>query len=160
MKAKDIMKMVCLGLFMTITLTSCPSDNGGGSGSGSGPDVPTPQVGKEYKQDVTMSYQDGNKDVVLDKLSHKILGIEYSSSWLSVVSNTYTSGAPSVRINVQKNASTTPRSCNVTITTEGNTEKLLLQITQEAMPNGIDDIHSDYSDGNAYSKASSVIDEE
>lgn len=150
MKITDILKMLCIGLLTTITLTSCPSGSGDSEpGGGTDPVIPS---GKTYNQSETISAEGEDKDITLNQLNAKIISIEYSCNWLSVVSNYYTSGAPSVHLNVRKNTEATSRTCNVTITTLGNNDKLLLQITQDAIKNGIDDVHNEKTDSTAYSK--------
>lgn len=162
MKFIKILKMSCIGLMTTITLTSCPSSSDSDTivpdpvtpkPNTPGSNTPESSSGKTYDQDITVSAEGENKDITLYNLSGKIASIEYSSSWLTVVSNTYSSGAPSVHLNVEKNTSSTSRTCNVTITTSGSKDKQILHIKQDAIQSGIGDIHNEKTDSAAYSKS-------
>lgn len=113
-------------------------DNGGGS----------PQ---SYKQSVTISAQGGEQTVTLNNLSSSISSVGSTDSWLVVVPQYYTSGSPTVKLEVEENKTTSERKCDVTIIASSG-DKVVLTVTQSAgeANNNIDDIHNENTDQPAY----------
>ena len=131
-------------------LTAC----GGGSsddGDGSTPD------GQTNRQSVTLSATNADMVVTLNKLTTEIQTVTGAANWLTVIKESYTSGAPTLRLtatdNVKDGETTGNRSCNVTIIAKSG-DKVILTVTQEGSESktGIDDSHDVMTDQPAYSR--------
>lgn len=117
------------------------------------PDNPdNPYVPQTYQQTATFgSWEAGSQSVQLNNLTTAISAIDNSTAWLTVEKEGYTSGSPSVKLNVTANDDTKERSTTVTITAE-NGDKVMLTVKQAGRTYGIDDTHNSESDQPAYGR--------
>jgi len=104
-----------------------------------------------------------NKEVRVSNLTTAIEGIEQGDTWVTATKMSYTSGSPSIRLDVQANTGTQERQTNI-IT--GTDEKRVILTVKQVKPGdtpdenhesehvdyGIDDPHDTQSDQPAYSR--------
>ncbi len=150
-KRNNIFALVLV--FMSVlSMTSCGDDK-----KETSPLNPVETEGKTYQQSVTLDAEKVDQTVTLTNLKTAIKDIEYDADWLTVIKQTYTSGAPSLRLtatdNVKDDETTSARSCTVTVTAISG-DKVLLSVTQEGAERktGIDDSHDMTTDQSAYSR--------
>lgn len=133
--------MALLGMFV---FTACPP------GSDSEPEPEPTPYGQTYTQSVSFSAKDGTKRVTLYDLSSSVSSVGNTPNWLVVSPDYYSSGAPSIWVEVEENTSADKRECEVTIWASSN-DKVILTVTQEGgKSNDIDDIHNTNTDQPAY----------
>lgn len=142
------MKLYFLFLICLLITYAC----GGGDGNGGNdPQPPTPKV---YSQSITLSAEGGTQNVTLSDLSSDVRNVGSTPEWLVVLPQFYSSGAPSIRLEVQANTNAVERKCNVTIQAASG-DKVVLSVTQQASSNqegtDIDDIHNNTTSQPAYS---------
>ena len=135
-------KYLSIALAACLTLTSC-----GGSDDPDDPINPTPQPqpptpstqGKFLAMKHDLPAKASEEIFTLEGLTSsisKMAGEEYSSSWLTVTKEAYTSGAPKVKLKATENLSTTKRSGYVVFVAAKDT--LALTITQAIYTSGTD----------------------
>ena len=113
-----------IALLCIMLLASCS-----GGGSGDGGDNPTDRT-LTYYMDISMEASAGSQIIVLNDLSTNVSSATSSSTWLTPTRRTYTSGAPSIMIEVTANTSTSDRNCTVTVTAaDGN--KVIITVVQK-----------------------------
>lgn len=118
---------------------------------------PTPDPeGTVYKQTVTLPSTDADVVVTLGDLNTAVRELDGLADWLTVIKQSYISGAPSVRLIAQDNDGDGDRSCVVTVTATSG-DKVLLSVLQKKKEQqepktGIDDLHGDVTDQPAYSR--------
>lgn len=149
---KKIITAYIITLLGMMIIASCGSDNGDDKGGGKGSE--SNYVPQTYTQSVSIDANGGTNSVKLNDLSTSIKSIvkggESSTSWIAISNEAYTSGAPSVLLEVEENNTDSKRTCEVTIIAT-NGDKVQLTVTQEAgVPKGIDDIHNNSTDQPAY----------
>ncbi len=128
---------------------------GGGSDGGGGTDpTPTPTpTPKTYSQELTLTSDAREQVVTLSDFNASISSISGTTPWFQMTKEAYASGAPSVKMIVAENLTTTERKCNVTLTASTG-DKLILNVTQaahaEETRTGADDTHDNVTDQPAY----------
>lgn len=141
-------KMLLLIAMSILSLMSC----GGNDDNPVIPDTPPVYTSKTFQQSFSFSSWEGdNQSVVLSNLSTAVGKIEKNAAWLTVEKESYSNGAPSVKLTVTTNDDTKERSTAVTITAN-NGDKVELTVKQPGRSYGIDDPHNNQSDQPAYSR--------
>lgn len=121
------------------------SDSGGGGSS-------APQT---YRQSVAVSAQGGSVTVTLNDLRSAVSSIGSTSSWVVVSPQAYSSGAPSLLVEVEENKTSSERQCEVLVLAASG-DKVSLTIRQNASGGseagtGMDTPHNEQTDQPAYS---------
>ena len=138
------LKTIIFAASVVLAMVAC-----GGSTENDEPEY----VSQTYRQTIMLSAAKTDTVVILNDLKTAVSEIENSETWLMVTKQSYTSGAPSVRLTATANEDNSQRSCVVTIIA-ASTDKLLLTVTQEkeTMLTGIDDQHDIVTDQPAHSR--------
>lgn len=126
-------------LVAIMVLTSC----GGGEGGTAEPS------GNTYSAELELPARASEQIVTLDKLSSNISNIQSSDSWLTVEQQSYTSGAPKVKMRWTENTTMTARKCIITVTASTN-DRLIINITQKGKVVDTDGSHDTKTDQPAY----------
>ena len=109
----------------------------------------------EYRQSVILPATQTYKTIELISLDAEISRIEGGADWLTVRTNSYQSGNPSIILAVTDNMSEVTRICVLILyTTKG--DKLLLTVSQEGadpINDSIEDSHDIVTDQPAYSRS-------
>lgn len=126
MKTIKILASLC---FATIVLAAC----GGGSdgGSSSSDPINIEPTGKTYTAELELPAEASEQAVTLNQLSSSVTNVQSSESWLTVTTQTYTSGAPQIKVRWTENTTDSERKSIVTVTTTTN-DKLTISVTQKA----------------------------
>ena len=137
MKQIRIIMIALLGL-MVLSSSKCDPDP-----------VPTSQ---SYKQTVIVSAQGGSLEVTLNDLTSAVSSVSTTPAWLVISPQFYSSGAPTIKLEVELNANTTERDCIVEILATSGDK---VQLTVKQKPgNGpgpsIEDPHNEQTDQPAY----------
>ena len=151
MKRIRLYIMSLLGLLLT---TAC--GGGGGNDSvpsnsfngGGGTTVP-----KIYYQTVTIPAEGGTHTITLSDLNVSVTSISSTPEWIVISPEYYTSGTPTIKLEVKPNTNTIGRECTVTILAASG-EKVQLTVKQQAAAAptyGIEDAHDEQSDNPAFS---------
>lgn len=147
MKKISMILFALMGLFLT---TAC-----GGGGDDDNRQEPTPSAPHSYTQSESVAAAGGEQTVTLTSLGSAVSKVEGNPSWLSVVPQFYSSGAPTIKLIVSENTETTERKSAIIITAASG-DKVILTVTQAAGSiaggNDIDDIHNELTDQPAYSR--------
>lgn len=147
MKNIKLYILTCLTVF---TLMAC---GGSDNSDESVVDPPTPE-GRFYQQSVTLPSENADTTITLNNLSTSISSINGGADWLTALKQSYSSGAPSVRLKATDNESESERKCSLTITAQ-NGDQVVLAVIQQGvgqLPTGIDDSHNVITDQPAYSR--------
>ena len=94
-----------IALLCIMLLMSCS-----GGGSGDGEDNPTDRT-LTYYMDISMEATAGSQIIILNDLSTNVSSATSTAAWLTPTRRTYTSGAPSIMIEVTANTATSDRNC-------------------------------------------------
>ena len=146
-----------LSLLMTAAVMCVLSACGGDGKDEPSPLNPVESEGRTYQQAETLPAEDADKTVTLTNLATAVKDIEYDAEWLTVITQNYTSGSPSLRLiatdNVKEGETTNARYCTVTVSATSG-DRVLLNVTQEGaeLLTGIDDSHNIPTDQPAYSR--------
>ena len=111
-----------IALLCIMLLMSCS-----GGGSGDGGDNPRTLT---YYMDISIEATACSQIIVLNDLSTNVSSATSSATWLTPTRRTYTSGAPSIMIEVTADTATSDRNCTVTVTAaDGN--KVIITVVQK-----------------------------
>lgn len=144
MKQIKVLLMIAVSI---LSLMSCGSDDDPVM-----PDTPPAHIPQTYQQDFSFnSWEAGSQSVTLSNLSTAVDKLEGNADWLTAEKESYTSGAPKVKLTATANNDTKERSTTITITAN-NGDKVLLTVKQPGRSYGIDDPHNKQSDQDAYSR--------
>lgn len=136
--------MALLGMCVLMACGGGGDDSGGSSYSGGG-------SAKAYTQSITIAATGGTQSIKLNNLSSAVSSVSATPEWLVISPEYYSSGAPSIKLEVQMNTSADERKCDVTILATSG-DKVLLTVTQQAGGDSdIDKIHDTDTDKPAYS---------
>lgn len=153
-------KLYLLALVGCMLLIACGSDD---------PEEIIPGgTGKEYTETYDIPTDGCNATYVLKKLNARITSVSATTDWLTVSTQSYSSGSPSIKIIAEANTSKNVRKYEVIIKSE-NGDKLTLTLVQAGTSDGgngsggdngendttssdIDDIHNGTSSNPAYAK--------
>ena len=133
-------KILSLIFVAGMTLMSC-----GGSDDPDDPINPTPNPPKPNTQGkfLTMKHElpaKASEEILtlngLSSIISEMAGADYSSSWLTVTKEAYTSGAPKVKLKATENMQTTKRSAYIVFVAARDT--LALTINQAVYQSGTD----------------------
>ena len=115
------------------------------------PDSEQVPVAQTYTQNIMMPSNASELLVTLNQVQSSVTTVQHSVSWLTVETQAYSSGSPSVKLRTIDNTSKAERKCNVTITVTSG-DKVVLAVTQQGSSEGtdIDDIHNSQTDKPAY----------
>lgn len=131
--------------------TNSGSNNGDNNGSGGN----NSYIPKTYNTDLTLTADAGSKTITIKEFSTAITNAICDKSWLSLVPEDYTSGSPSITINLSANTERTERSCTVTIIAT-NGDKITVNVIQkgrDATP--LEEPKNEYSNQEAFAKSGS-----
>ena len=132
---KNIRQYILAGIAL-LMLTACPSDP-----------EPIPEA-QTYTQSVELPPSATEQEVTLNGLNTYIATVEYSSAWLIVKKLSFT-GSAKVKLQTTLNMSKDERKCDVIVTSSSG-DKVILSVTQQGNPEGIDDLHNSQTDKPAY----------
>lgn len=142
-------KIFLLAVAVILTMAGC-----GGSDKKDNSPVNPVTEGQTFQQSVTLDAQGTQQTVMLTSLKSKIDDVKNTTTWLTVLIGTYTSGSPNIVLSAEENTNTQTRNGNVTITSISG-DKVILTVTQqkaEEQKAGIDDSHDIPTDKPAYSR--------
>lgn len=130
---KKYILLAIVAFACNVLLVSCGggggSDDSGGSSGGVTPTTPTPRT---YTQSITIDANNYSQTINLSDLKTNIVSAVSSKSWVTLTRNSYTSGSPSITIDVSENTSTSSRTCDITVTaSDGN--KVIIHLTQQGI---------------------------
>lgn len=148
MKQIRIIMIALLGL-MVLSSSKCnpdpePFNSGGGGGGTSYPQT--------YSQTVTVSAQGGTQTVKLSDLKSAVSSVSTTPTWLVISPQFYSSGAPTIKLEVEPNANTTERECTVSVlATSGDKVQLTVKQKSGSEPDpSIEDPHNEQTDQPAF----------
>lgn len=149
MKTIKVYMMALLGMFFMV---SCGGGGDDDHNSGSGGGGSAPQT---YRQSVAVSAQGGSVTVTLNDLRSAVSSIGSTPSWVVVSPQAYSSGAPSLLLEVEGNKTASERQCEVLVLAASG-DKVSLTIRQNASGGsetgtGMDTPHNEQTDQPAYS---------
>lgn len=148
------LKYLSFMLMGLLLLCSCP-----GPDPDPTTDITDPQT---FSQTVNVSAEKSTQTVTLSNLKLAISNISQSDDWCKATIQSYTSGSPSIKLEIAENTTGNARHSNIVITdTYGN--KVLLAVNQvkkgdtpnpnpDTNKNGIEDSHDVVTDQPAYAK--------
>ena len=147
MKKKIVTYMMALlGMCVLMACGGGGDDSGGSGGSGGGGG----SVPQTYTQSITIAATGGTQSLKLNNLSSAVSSVSSTPNWLVISPEYYSSGAPSIKLEVQENTSADERKCDVTVLAASG-DKVVLTVTQQAGEGSdIDDIHNTDTDQPAY----------
>lgn len=125
-------------------------DNNGSTGNDS-------YIPKTYNTDLTLTAEAGSKTITIKEFSTAITNATCDKAWLSLLPEDYTSGSPSIKINLSANTERTERSCIVTIIAT-NCDKITVNVIQkgrDATP--LEEPKNEYSNQEAFSKSGTSL---
>lgn len=148
MKTIRIYLIALLGMLFLLSCGggSDADDNNSGGGS----------TEHTYRQSVTVSSLGGPVTVILNDLKSAVSSVTPTPEWVVVSPQAYSSGAPSLLLEVEENKTTSERQCEVLIVAaSGN--KVSLTIRQNASSgsetgSGMDTPHNEQTDQPAYTR--------
>ena len=120
--------------------------------------------GQTFRQTYNVAADGGQQTVTLTSLVTSISNIEQGDTWVVATKMSYTSGSPSIRLDIEENTEMQVRQTNITIT-DNSANKVILTVKQvkpgetpepnpepEQEKTGIDYPHNTESDQPAYSR--------
>lgn len=137
-----------MGVLFMLSCGGGNSDDDYNSGGGSAMQM--------YRQSVAVSAQGGSVTVTLNNLKSAISNIESTPNWVLVSPQAYSSGTPTLLLEVERNETMSERQCEVLITATSG-DKVSLTIRQNASGGsetgtGMDTPHNEQTDQPAYSR--------
>lgn len=157
------MKSIYVYIAVIVSVCMMAACGGGGGDDSQSPLNPGGDYGnsaKFYYQSITVTAQGGEQSMTLIDLKSAISSIGSTPSWIVISPKQYTSGSPSIKLEVEENKTSSERKCEVTIIAASG-DKVSLTVTQQAT-NGdsgggnpetgtsIDDPHNEQTDQPAY----------
>ena len=132
-----------IAIICVLFLTAC--------GPGPEPEPsPSPNPPKTYSQSATLTAKGDAQKVTLNNLNSSISSVNNTANWLTATPQYYTSGHPQIELQATENTTGSERKTEVTVLASSG-EKVVLTVTQEAAPAGIDDMHDEKTEKPAYS---------
>lgn len=138
MKTIKILASLCLA---TMVLAAC----GGGDGGSNSDPINIDPTGKTYSAELELPAEASAQTVTLNQLSSSVTNVQSSESWLTVTTQTYTSGAPQIKVRWTENTTDNERKCIVTVTTT-TSDKLTIAVTQKAKTVDTGESHNNVTD--------------
>ena len=141
-------KLFILAFVGCIAMTACGGDDYGIDQD----DVVAPNA--NYKETINIPAEGCDKEYTLDMLKSQIASVSSTPAWLTITTQSYTGGSPSIQIVAKENTTEKERKTTVTVNTATETLALtFVQAGKENIPSGIDDIHNGTSGKPAYTPA-------
>jgi len=107
---------------------------------------------KLYTQSITIPAKGGEQSMTLIDLRSAISSIGSTPAWVVISPKQYTTGAPSIKLEVEENKASAERKCDVSILAASG-DKVVLTVIQQAGGGGstepgtdIDDPHNEQTD--------------
>ena len=140
---KKYILLAIVAFACNVLLVSC---GGGGSDDGGGGNTP-----RTYTKSITIDASSYSQVVNLSELKTNIVSATSSQTWVTLTRNSYTSGSPSITIDVSENISTSSRMCDITVTaSDGNV--VIIHLTQKGKSASANpEKKEEYSDQEPYS---------
>jgi len=135
-------KFLLLILAATLTLVACGGGEDEPEPTPVNPPTPQEEPGKYLTQICTMPADASETIVTLNGLTTAISRTSGSASWLNITKQTYTNGAPAVKVECAQNLDVDPREQAVMFIATKDT--LVLTVHQESYSGGGTDVNNPY----------------
>ncbi len=139
-------------VLLSMLMIGCPDGSDDNNDNGGVPD------GRNFTQTVNVAAEASQKTVTLTNLNAAISNIRQSASWVVATKKAYTSGSPSILLEISENTSNQERTTNITITDISNNTLILtvkqVKAGETPIDSGMDALHNQSSDQPAFSRLS------